>query len=62
MKRFKIIFYLNYKKFDYKEYTIEREVEKFINDGRNAINKIEIITEYEALARMPTAASFLESL
>lgn len=31
---------LSFKKFDYKESTIEREIEKFINDGRSFINKV----------------------
>lgn len=53
---------LSFKKFDYKEYTIEREIEKFINDGRSAINKVEIINELEALAHLPSAESFLNSL
>ena len=53
---------LYFKKFDYKESTIERETDKFLNDGRNAINKVEIIAEYEALAMMPTAESFINSL
>jgi hypothetical protein len=53
---------LSFKKFDFKEVTIERETEKFLNDGRNAINKVEIIQETQALAMMPTAESFLNSL
>lgn len=53
---------LTFKKFDFKEYTIEREIEKFINDGRSMINKVEIIPEMEALAHLPSAESFLNSL
>ena len=53
---------LSFKKFDYKEATIERETDKFLNDGRNAINKVEIIQEGIALGMMPTAESFLNSL
>jgi hypothetical protein len=53
---------LTFKKFDFKEMTIERETDKFLNDGRNAINKVEIIQETQALAMMPTAESFLNSL
>jgi hypothetical protein len=53
---------LAFKKFDYKEYTIEREIEKFINDGRNAINEVQVVSENEALAQMPTAESFINSL
>ena len=47
---------------NFKEYTIEREIEKFINDGRSMINKVEIIQEMEALAHLPSAESFLNSL
>lgn len=53
---------LSFKKFDYKESTIEREIEKFINDGRSFINKVEIIHELEALAQLPNAESFINSL
>ena len=53
---------LSFKKFDYKESTIEREIEKFINDGRSFINKVEIISELEALAHLPSAESFINSL
>lgn len=53
---------LSFKKFDYKESTIEREIEKFINDGRSLINKVEIISENEALAQLPSAESFINSL
>lgn len=53
---------LTFKKFDFKEYTIEREIEKFINDGRSMINKVEIIQEMEALAHLPSAETFLNSL
>lgn len=53
---------LSFKKFDFKEYTIERETEKFINDGRAGINNVELISESEALCSMPTSASYLNSL
>lgn len=53
---------LSFKKFDFKEYTIEREIDKFINDSKAVINTVELISENEALATMPTAESFLNSL
>jgi hypothetical protein len=53
---------LTFKKFDYKELTIEREIEKFINDGRSMINHVEIVQELEALAHLPSAESFINSL
>ncbi len=53
---------LVFKKFDFKESTIEREIDKCLNDGRNGIVKAELINEYVALAAMPTANSFINSL
>ena len=53
---------LIFKNFDYKENTIEREIDKCLNDGRNGINQVEIILEQTSLAAMPTAASFLNCL
>ena len=53
---------LTFKKFDFKESTIEREIEKFINDGRSAINHVEIIQEMCALAYLPNADMFINSL
>lgn len=53
---------LSFKKFDFKESTITRETTRFINDSKNVINQIELVSESEALAHMPTPASFIESL
>lgn len=53
---------LTYKRFDFKENVIEREIDKYLNDGRCGINKVEVITEAEALSAMPTAESFINSL
>ena len=53
---------LAFKKFDYKESTISREISKFLNDGRNSITKVELITESEGLAYLPTASMFQNSL
>ena len=53
---------LSFKKFDYKESTIVKEINKYLNDGRNEIDQVQIISEYEALAAMPTADSFINCL
>lgn len=53
---------LSYKKFGYKESTIEREITKYINDVRACIDKVEIVQDGEALGMMPTAETFLNSL
>lgn len=53
---------LSFKKLDYKENTIEREVDKYINDGRNFINHIELISENDVLAALPSAETILNSL
>ena len=42
-------FSVTYKKMDYKEPSICKEIDKFINDFRKEINSIEEITEYEAI-------------
>jgi hypothetical protein len=53
---------LSFKKFDYKESTIVKEINKCLNDGRNEIDHVAIISEYEALAAMPTADAFINCL
>ena len=46
-------FFVNYKKLDYKEAPIYREIDKFINDFKKEIENIEEITEYEAWQDFP---------
>lgn len=53
---------LSFKKIDFKETAICREVDKFINDGRSSIVDIELISEMEALSYLPSAESILNSL
>lgn len=53
---------LVFKKFDYKESTIVKEINKCLNDGRNGITKVELISEWSALSNMPTPESFTNSL
>lgn len=46
-------FSVSYKKIDYKEQAIFKEVDKFINDFRKEITSVEEITEYEAWQAFP---------
>lgn len=46
-------FTVSYKKIDYKENLIEKEVDKFINDYKKEITLVEEITEYEAWQDFP---------
>ena len=46
-------FSVSYKKIDYKEGIIIKEIDKFINDFKKDIDKIEEITEYEAWQDFP---------
>ena len=46
-------FTVSYKKMDYKENLIEKEVDKFINDYKKDITLVEEITEYEAWQDFP---------
>lgn len=53
---------LSFKKLDYKETVIQREISKYINDVKAGINNVAVVSEYEALAQLPTADTFLASL
>ena len=46
-------FSASYKKIDYKEIAIRKEIDKFINDFRKEINSIEEVTEFEAWQAFP---------
>ena len=46
-------FSVSYKKIDYKENAIEKEVDKFINDYKKEITLVEEVTEYEAWLDFP---------
>ena len=46
-------FSVSYKKIDYKENLIEKEVDKFINDYKKEITLVEEITEFEAWQDFP---------
>ena len=55
-------FAVSYKKIDYKEMTIFREIDKFINDFKKEIDKIEEITEYEAWQAFPAVQELFENV
>ena len=54
-------FTVSYKKIDYKESLIEKEIDKFINDGKKGINLVEEITEYEAWQAFPNIQQCFEN-
>ena len=54
-------FTVTYKKLDYKESSICKEIDKFINDFRKEINSIEEITEYEAWQAFPDVQQYFEN-
>lgn len=54
-------FSVSYKKIDYKEMAIHKEVYKFINDFRKEITSVEEITEYEAWQAFPQIQNQFEN-
>lgn len=55
-------FSVSYKKTDYKENVIYKEIDKFINDFKKGIDNIEEITEYEAWADFPNIQQQFENV
>jgi hypothetical protein len=55
-------FSVSYKKFDYKESTLFREIDKFINDTRKGIDSIEELTEFEAWEQFPPIKQYFENV
>ena len=54
-------FEVSYKKIDYKENLISKEVNKFINDFKKEITQVEEITEYEAWQAFPAIQQWFEN-
>lgn len=54
-------FSVMYKKLDYKETAIFKEIDKFINDFKKSIETVEEITEYEAWKEFPNIQQFFEN-
>lgn len=55
-------FSISYKKVDYKENVVYREIDKFINDFKKEIDNIEEITEYEAWQAFPEVQRQFENI
>lgn len=55
-------FSVSYKKVDYKEILISKEVDKFINDFKKEITLVEEITEYEAWQDFPAIQQLFENV
>lgn len=55
-------FMVSYKKIDYKENLISREIDKFINDFKKEISTVEEITEYEAWQDFPAIQQWFENI
>lgn len=55
-------FSVSYKKIDYKETAISKEVDKFINDYKKEITLVEEITEYEAWQDFPAIQQLFENI
>ena len=55
-------FSVSYKKIDYKENLIEKEVDKFINDYKKEITLVEEVTEYEAWQDFPAVRLLFENI
>lgn len=54
-------FSVSYKKIDYKESAIYREIEKYINDFKKEISTVEEITEHEAWKDFPLIQQWFEN-
>lgn len=55
-------FTVNYKKIDYKETSISKEIDKFINDYKKEITAVEEITDYEAWRGFPAVQQYFENI
>lgn len=54
-------FSVSYKKIDYKETAISKEINKFINDFKKEIDTIVEITDYEAWQDFPSVQQLFEN-
>jgi rhamnose utilization protein RhaD (predicted bifunctional aldolase and dehydrogenase) len=55
-------FSVSYKKVDYKEAVIYKEIDKFINDYKKDIETVEEITEFEAWQAFPAIQQLFENV
>lgn len=54
-------FSVNYKKIDYKENLIFKEIDKFLNDYKKDIDTVEEITEFELWQDFPEIKQYFEN-
>jgi hypothetical protein len=54
-------FSVNYKKVDYKEAALFKEIDKFLNDFKKEIETVEEITEFEAWQDFPAIKQYFEN-
>jgi hypothetical protein len=55
-------FSVSYKKIDYKEAAVYKEIDKFINDYKKEIETVEEVTEYEAWQDFPAVHDLFENV
>jgi hypothetical protein len=55
-------FSVEYKKIDYKESQVYKEIDKFINDFKKRIEVVEEVTEYEAWQDFPAIQQLFENV
>jgi hypothetical protein len=55
-------FSVEYKKIDYKESQVYKEIDKFINDFKKGIETVEEVTEYEAWQDFPAIQQLYENV
>lgn len=55
-------FSVSYKKMDYKEMSICKEIDKFINDYKKEVDTIEEITDFEAWKSFPNIQNYFENV
>ena len=55
-------FSVSYKKIDYKENLIFKEIDKFINDFKKEVDTVEEVTEYEAWQDFPSIKQLLDDI
>jgi hypothetical protein len=55
-------FTVNYRKIDYKEAAIYKEIDKFINDFKKSIEAVEEVTDFEAWQDFPKVQQMFDDL
>ena len=54
-------FSVSYKKIDYKENLLFKEIDKFLNDFKKEINTVEEVAEFEAWQDFPAVKQYFEN-